>query len=771
VLVAGASLIAVPATASAATAPADSAAPPVVPDERVVMDDFAPADYAAEAAAVPPELAAAIQNGLGVTPAEYYANAEAAARAVQVVDQLESDGADVLSSRVEGTELVVNVADDADVAAVEAVGATAEIGAPAAEPLRARDGFRLLRDLVGGQGYYSYDGTYEYSCSVGFNGRDLNSTAAQFLTAGHCYGGYEAYELKLRNPGDQNGTGGDLIGYPVGGSAYLGNGYDSSLFSTDTGIWTPKASVGTWNGNQGPVYTGPTVSIRDYSRAIVGQGICKSGIKTGWTCGTVTEVDAPIDFSDGTWINGYVSTMCALPGDSGGAVMSGAYAIGLLSAGSFQNGCGEPGEETLTFPLDSSQSASVRRAEPNWELAVEVAEPVSAQLGGGVPVYRSATITGYVSGGGNRFSVNLTVDGTRQYTVPVSANGTWSADIVRDLSNGTHTFSMYTSYASGRFSQSNPSTGTFVVADRPLIDRIEGPSRFEVAVAVANKAFPTTAPVVYVATGTNYPDALSAGPAAVKQGGPLLLVRPDGVPDVVAAKITALAPARIVIVGGPASVGAAVEAQLAGLVPDVEVERISGADRFAASRNVVEYAFGEEGSAHAYAATGTNFPDALSAGGAAGSKLEPVTLVNGPAPTADAPTLDMFRTLETSSVTIVGGPNSVSTGVEQSLRSGIPATVDRVAGADRFQASIALNRSAFTSASTVYLATGYNFPDALAGGVLAGSTDSPLYVVPGDCVPRGVLADITRLGATKVTLLGGPASLNLAVGNLSPCAF
>jgi putative cell wall-binding protein len=388
-------------------------------------------------------------------------------------------------------------------------------------------------------------------------------------------------------------------------------------------------------------------------------------------------------------------------------------------------------------------------------------------------LYRGSPATGTVLGGGKRHTVVITVDGDpdQHYVIPVAANGTWTASLGSALSNGSHTFSMYTIYRSG-IQQSAEVTGTFTVADRPAVDRITGDTRFDVAVEVANRGgYTAGVPVVYVATGYNYPDALSAGPAAVEQGGPLLLVLSDSVPAAVAAKLQQLAPQRIVVVGGPNSVSGSVLQSLQGLVPGASVERLSGADRYAASRAVVESAFGTGGAAHAYTATGGTFPDALSAGGAAGSKGEPVVLVNGGAPSADKPTLSLFQTLGTSSVTVVGGVNSVSDAVKNSLGSGIPATVNRVAGADRFQASIALNRAAFTTAPTVYLATGYNFPDALAGGVLAGKDGSPLYVVPTDCVPRGVLADITKLKASKVVLLGGPNSLNPAVAGLTACAW
>ncbi|WP_291057616.1 cell wall-binding repeat-containing protein [Herbiconiux sp.] len=295
---------------------------------------------------------------------------------------------------------------------------------------------------------------------------------------------------------------------------------------------------------------------------------------------------------------------------------------------------------------------------------------------------------------------------------------------------------------------------------------------------VSKKAYPTESgsDVAYIVTGTTFADALSAAPAAVKEKAPLLLTTPDALPASVKTELQRLSPGKIVIVGGPNSVSPKVEAELEKL--SANVVRISGADRYEASRNVVDAVFGTDGAKNAYVATGANFPDALSASAAGGSTSTPVLLVNGGAPSIDTPTTALLGKLGVDTVSIAGGPNSVSEGVKASIEAlngkTDPTTkvvVTRLSGADRFAASISINNSAFTWANTVYLATGLNYPDALAGAALAGLKGSPLYVVPGDCVPQGVLADIDRLGAGQVTLLGGPNSLSAKVASLTACTF
>ncbi|WP_382309644.1 cell wall-binding repeat-containing protein [Herbiconiux sp. UC225_62] len=363
----------------------------------------------------------------------------------------------------------------------------------------------------------------------------------------------------------------------------------------------------------------------------------------------------------------------------------------------------------------------------------------------------------------NHVAWNVRIEGPR--------NGTLSSPDGKDMTFvptagfiGTDMFKYCLAYAAGLPCET-PNATVFINVGLPATSRIAGADRYEVAVQIANGMFPTTAHVLFIASGVNYPDALSAGPAAAKLGGALLLTLPDRVPDNVAAKVSSLKPGRIVIVGGVNSVSEAVAGQLKTLVPGATVERIGGADRYEVSRAIADKMFGPF--AHADVTTGATFADALSAGAAAGTVGEPVVLVRGDAQTADAPTLALFAAHATSSLTIVGGINSVSAGVETSLQKVGP--VARIGGADRFEASSNLNHAAFAKADTVYLATGLNFPDALAGSVLAGSTKSPLYVVPKSCVPKAVIDDIVRLGAKKVVLLGGPNSLTDEVAKLYAC--
>lgn len=320
--------------------------------------------------------------------------------------------------------------------------------------------------------------------------------------------------------------------------------------------------------------------------------------------------------------------------------------------------------------------------------------------------------------------------------------------------------------------------GDVLLSPRSLdVSRIQGPDRFDVGVSVSRELYPVGevpvggVPIVYVANGHNFPDALTAGPAASLQGGSVLLVEPTSIPPAVAAELTRLSPKRIVVAGGPASVSPSVFEKLQGFVASPsDVVRAGGLDRYEASRAVVRDAFEAVGADIAIIATGANFPDALSAGPAAASQAGPVMLVDGSATSIDNATRQLIQDLGIQRIYIAGGTGSVSTGIETSLKSLLgDAEVVRFAGADRFEVGVLISQEFFSTSEYAFVTTGFKFPDALTGGPLAAAAGAPLYLSRPECLPPDVAFDFLDLDAQGVVLLGGPGSLSLAVEQLELC--
>lgn len=297
------------------------------------------------------------------------------------------------------------------------------------------------------------------------------------------------------------------------------------------------------------------------------------------------------------------------------------------------------------------------------------------------------------------------------------------------------------------------------------VQRLSGTDRYGTAVRISQE-FSAGVPVVYIASGTGYADALSAAPAAARQGGPLLLVPPTSVPAVVVAELQRLKPALIVVAGGAGAVSDSSYASLSALAP--AIRRDGGADRYATGRLIVQRAFTDATSA--YVATGANFPDALSASAAAGAASAPVMLVNGRAAAIGAVDAALLTSLGVSQVTVAGGTSVVSSGIESSLRQvlGVDSVV-RASGSDRYATSASINRLAFGSVQRAFFSAGTGFADALAGAALAGAVGAPLFVVPKSCVSATVRDHLTTMGTTGFTLLGGTGVLSDAVADLTVC--
>ena len=117
-------------------------------------------------------------------------------------------------------------------------------------------------------------------------------------------------------------------------------------------------------------------------------------------------------------------------------------------------------------------------------------------------------------------------------------------------------------------------------------------------VFVAQRASAVSAtPVVYVATGENFPDALGAASAAAVKGGPVLLVQRNSIPSETRAELSRLNPSVIFVAGGTAVVSDAVFNQLKAYASNVV--RLAGANRYSTAVEVSKSAFPATGSSTA----------------------------------------------------------------------------------------------------------------------------------------------------------------------------
>nr|WP_281496674.1 cell wall-binding repeat-containing protein [Ornithinimicrobium sp. F0845] len=191
------------------------------------------------------------------------------------------------------------------------------------------------------------------------------------------------------------------------------------------------------------------------------------------------------------------------------------------------------------------------------------------------------------------------------------------------------------------------------------VTRIAGPDRWGTSALIAEEF--GTAETVFVAVGTEYADALAAVPAAGTADAPVILTHGDHLSQAAAGAIERLGATQFVVVGGEGAVSSAVETELEQLGT---VTRVSGLDRYATAEQLARTYF-EGPVANALVTSGQNYPDALAAGpvGVIGQRPVLLTRADG----VPVVVRDVVRDLQIRSLTISGGENAVSTGVEQSL--------------------------------------------------------------------------------------------------------
>lgn len=189
--------------------------------------------------------------------------------------------------------------------------------------------------------------------------------------------------------------------------------------------------------------------------------------------------------------------------------------------------------------------------------------------------------------------------------------------------------------------------------------------------------------------------------------------------------------------------------------------RIAGADRFATSAAISAEAF-SPGVAVAYLTSGDNFPDALSGTSAAGAQSAPVLLVS-PDAIPSAIRTELTR-LKPKRIVVLGGTGTVSDAVLAGARSYTSGTVTRLSGADRYATSASISAATFPrGVSVVYLASGADFPDALAAGAAAAQASAPVLLVQPGTLPTAVRTELERLKPGRIVVLGGATSISDAV--------
>lgn len=318
---------------------------------------------------------------------------------------------------------------------------------------------------------------------------------------------------------------------------------------------------------------------------------------------------------------------------------------------------------------------------------------------------------------------------------------------------------------------------------RPIAERVGGVDRVDTAVKSSQWSYAGLgqpgrhAATAVLARADTFPDALTGTALAVQSGGPLLLTSTGGLDPAAGAELRRiLAPgSSVYLLGGTAALAPAVAdaVQRLGFAP----VRLGGSDRYATAAIVATAISGTAPKA-VLLATGTAFPDALTAGVAAGQERYSVRGAGVPAggvvlltdgatmPSATRAYLDALRShAQSTSVYAVGGPAA------SALDAAFPNWPDavRLVGADRFETAAKVAASALFGNGTpgryqvAGIATGLNFPDAMSGGALIGAQGGPLFLADAAGLTPGELAVLKAGQPADIVVMGGPAAVTPGV--------
>ena len=289
--------------------------------------------------------------------------------------------------------------------------------------------------------------------------------------------------------------------------------------------------------------------------------------------------------------------------------------------------------------------------------------------------------------------------------------------------------------------------------------RLAGSNRYSTAVEISRTGIKRNGAVV-LASGRDYADALAGVPFARSIGAPILLTDKDTLPADTLEEIQRLGAGTVYILGGTSAVSTKVEN--AGCT----VKRISGSSRFGTAAKAAEKLGAPK---EIFFVCYNNFADALSVSAAAALKKAPIIYLKKDG-ALDAETAAYLKSVKgkVANAYVIGGGSVVSDAMMKNAADALGLTVgktmNRIAGQNRYKTCIEVNKrfaSVFTG-KNVCIATGADFPDALAGGAFAALDGSPLLLAK-DVLASEQTAYLKTLKPQNKYVLGGRAAVPNAI--------
>ena len=278
-----------------------------------------------------------------------------------------------------------------------------------------------------------------------------------------------------------------------------------------------------------------------------------------------------------------------------------------------------------------------------------------------------------------------------------------------------------------------------------------------------------------VASGGNFPDALSASSLAGRLDAPVILTGSTSLSTEAANQLKNLSPSKVYVIGGESAVSPSTYRQIQNITgKKCTVERIAGQTRYETSVKIASNpAFKQVKTV--IIVTGTNYADALSISPYAYAMGYPILLCD-PIKGLTGEEFNFVHEMDYDHAILVGGTSAVPQHVENQLKWRAIHDQIRLFGATRYETSANIldfeTHAIGLKTDGMFLATGKNFPDALAAGPVAAKKGTALLLVdPGmqtACKTlseyKGSISNANIVGGTAVIPQNDAQTLAKALG-------
>ncbi|WPC39935.1 cell wall-binding repeat-containing protein [Clostridium sp. JS66] len=290
--------------------------------------------------------------------------------------------------------------------------------------------------------------------------------------------------------------------------------------------------------------------------------------------------------------------------------------------------------------------------------------------------------------------------------------------------------------------------------EKAVLNRLAGNDRYSTAAEISKYGCSDQSKYAVLASGNSFPDALSAAPLAKKYNAPILLTDKDKMPEATVSELKRLQVKSVYIVGGTGVISSNIENELSKI--GISYVRLQGKDRYETSVKIAE----QLGTPTELAVvTGDDYSDGLSIAPFAANKGMPILLV----PKDNIPdSIKAYLTNKNIKKTyIVGGSEIVSDNVGNQFPN-----VYRILGSTKYGRNEAVisEFGKYADWSTVFISSGENFPDALAGTAIAARSASPIILVSNDSstLVNNYMKNKTSL-VSKFNVLGGEGAVTSSI--------